>query len=85
MLKAIQVAKYFLSLDTNHTMFNKDLIERNGRTFHEGNARLNKYLHLSQNIYLAKTGVPLIEDDFYAYDNGAVIPDVQERYAVLSA
>ena len=83
MLKAIQIAEFFLSLDDSKELFNKNLIERNGRTFYEGNARLNKYLHLAQNIFIAKTGAPLIEDSFYAYDNGGIVPSVQENYAVL--
>ena len=85
MLSALQVAKYFLSLDESGTLFNKNIIEKNGRKFYEGNARLNKYLHLAQNIYIAKTGNPLMDADFYAYDNGAVVPSVQERYAVILA
>ena len=83
MLQDIAVAKYFLSKDTQHKLFNKNLIHKNGRDFYEGNARLNKYLHLAQNIFLAKYGVRLFSGDLYAYDNGAVAPIVQENYAVL--
>lgn len=83
MLRGIDVAIYFLSLDISCTMFTKQLCERNGRRFYEGNARLNKYLHLAQNIYIAKYGEPLMDSVFYAYDNGAVDPVVQENYSVL--
>jgi hypothetical protein len=83
MLKDIDVAKYFLNKDSEHCTFTKKLVSRNGRSFYDGNARLNKYLHLAQNIYIAKTGSPLMEGDFYAYDNGAVSPCVQEKYAIL--
>lgn len=83
MLKAKVVAEYFLSKDSSRSLFNKDLIERKGRTFYEGNARLNKYLHLAQNIYIAKTGEKLLEEDFYAYSNGAVVAPIQENYALL--
>lgn len=83
MLTEICVAKYFLDKDTNNTEFNKQLIEMNDRKFYMGNARLNKYLHLAQNIYIAKTGKKLIDVDFYAYDNGAVALNIQENYAVL--
>lgn len=83
MLKAIDVACFFLSMDANKSVFTKNLVERNGRKFWDGNAKLNKFLHLAQNIYIAKTGKPLIADDFYAYDNGAVIPSVQENYSNL--
>ncbi|MBQ3543979.1 MAG: DUF4065 domain-containing protein [Lachnospiraceae bacterium] len=81
MLDKFYVANYILSLDKEKKYFTKELINRNGRTFYEGNARLNKIMHLSQNIYLAKTGTLLIDADFYAYDNGAVIPEIQNNYS----
>ena len=83
MLRAIDVAKYFLAKDSDQKVFTKNLIEKNGRKFYEGNARLNKYLHMAQNFYIAKTGNKLFKDDLYAYDNGAVALNVQENYAVL--
>lgn len=83
MLTARDVAMYFISKDKDGTLFNKKVVEKNGRKFYEGNARLNKYLHLAQNIYLAKTGEPLFHEKLYAYDNGAVVPVIQENYAVL--
>lgn len=83
MIRGIDAAKYFLKLDKDKKLFNKNLREQNGRKFYEGNARLNKYLHLAQNIYIAKYGVPLMDSVFYAYDNGAVDPKIQENYSVL--
>lgn len=83
MLKGIDVATYFLNLDKTGEIFNKKLRTQNGRTFYEGNARLNKYMHLAQNIYIAKYGKLLMDSIFYAYDNGAVDPVVQENYSVL--
>lgn len=83
MIKAIDIAKYFLSKDKEHAVFDKTIIEKNNRRFYAGNARLNKYLHLAQNLYIAKTGHLLFEDPLYAYDNGAVVPEVQENYAIL--
>lgn len=83
MFQDMSVAKYFLSKDAERKLFNKELICKNGRNFYEGNARLNKYLHLAQNIYIAKTGKKLFEEDLFAYDNGAVAPAVQENYSVL--
>lgn len=85
MLKDIEVAKFFLAKDPNRNLFNKMLVRRNGRDFYEGNARLNKYLHLAQNLYIAKEGKKLFADDLYAYDNGAVAPNVQENFSILSA
>lgn len=83
MLRDIDAALYFLSLDQDQKIFNKQLRSQNGRKFYEGNARLNKYLHLAQNIYIAKYGEPLLDSVFYAYDNGAVDPNIQEKYSVL--
>lgn len=83
MIRGIDAALYILSLDKNHKLFNKTLRVQNGRRFYEGNARLNKYMHLAQNIYIAKYGKPLMDSVFYAYDNGAVDPKVQENYSVL--
>lgn len=84
MIKGEVAARYLLSLDQNGRYFSKDsLISRNGRKFYEGNARMNKILHLAQNIYYAKNGFLLISDDFYAFDNGAVLLDVREGYSRL--
>ena len=55
------------------------------RKFYEGNARLNKYLHIAQNLYIARYGSKLFEDDLYAYDNGAVVPSVQENYLAIKS
>lgn len=83
MIRGIDAALYILSLDKKHELFNKNLRTQNGRRFYEGNARLNKYMHLAQNIYIAKYGEPLMDSVFYAYDNGAVDPKIQENYSVL--
>ena len=84
MLKAIDVAKYFLNKDDG-TLFNNKLVERSGRKYYEGNARLSKYLHIAQNLYIARHGRKLFEDDLYAYDNGVVIPFVQENYLAIKS
>jgi len=83
MVNARDAARYVISLDKEKEYFTKKLIKMNGREFYEGNARLNKILHMSQNIYIGRTGEKLIDADFYAYDNGGVIPDIQENYAFL--
>ena len=85
MLMATDVAEYFLSKDEQRELFTKKLIQKNGRSFYEGNARLNKYLHITQNLFIAKTGRRLFEDSLYAYDNGAVVTSVQENYSILFA
>lgn len=83
MLRGIGAALYILSLDKERKVFDKKLRVQNGRKSYEGNARLNQYLHMAQNIYIAKYGEPLMDYVFYAYDNGAVDPNVQEKYSVL--
>ena len=87
MTTAIQVAQYFLSKDPNAQLFapadSKHVIELNGSTPYEGNVRLNKYLHIAQNLYIAMYGEKLFDDDIYAYTNGGVVPAVQNNYAFL--
>lgn len=83
MTSAYDVASYFLAKNTDHTMFPGYVLPGNGRGVDEGNARLNSYLHISQNLYIARTGRKLFEEDLYASDNGAVIPSIQQNYALL--
>lgn len=83
MLKAIDVAKYFLSKDPDKVLFNKKIVTYNGRKFYEGNARLNKYLFLTQVVYMAKYGRKLFDDNFLAYDNGPVVDEVRTNFAKL--
>lgn len=83
MIKVIEVAEYLLGKDPARKLFTKELVKKNGRTFYEGNARLNKYLHLAQNVFIAKTGKKLFQDDLYAYTNGAVVVEIQENYSIL--
>lgn len=84
MLSAKLVAKYFLSKDPNSRLFNKNIVSYNDRNFYEGNARLNKYLFLSQVVYLAKNNKRLIEDDFCAYDNGPVVEEIMKTFPLLN-
>ena len=83
-MKAIIAAKYFLAKDVKKKLFNNKIAIYNGRSFYEGNARLNKYLFLSQVVYLAKYEKRLFEDDFLAYENGPVIEEVMASYARLN-
>lgn len=83
MVKAVDAARYLISLDTQLKYFNKRLVYLNHREFYEGNARLNKIMHLAQNLYIGRHSKKLIDADFYAYDNGGVIPEIQENYAFL--
>lgn len=85
MISASLVAKYYLSKDPERVLFNNNIVIKNGRKFYEGNARLNKYLFLSQVVYLAKYEKKLIEDNFVAYDNGPVIEDIMHCYPLISS
>ena len=85
MASVICAARFLLSLDSERKYFNKKLHSGNGRKFYEENARLNKMLHLAHNIYIGKTGTPLFDTLFYAFDNGGVSPEVQDNYAMLLA
>lgn len=83
-MKAIEVAKYYLSKDINGQLFNNNLVIKNERKFYEGNARLNKYLFLTQVVYLARYEKKLFDDDFVAYDNGPVIVEIMKDYSHIT-
>ena len=80
MLSAKDVAFYFLSKDEDKKLFNYNVVTYNNRKFYEGNARINKYLFLSQVVYMAKYGVKLFADDFVAFDNGPVVEEIMNSY-----
>lgn len=85
MLNAEIVAKYYLSKDPDRVLFNNNVVIKNNRKFYEGNARLNKYLFLSQVVYLAKYETKLISDNFVAYDNGPVVKKIVNEYPLISS
>lgn len=83
MIKAELIAKYFLSKDPKRKLFNMKVVKYNDRNFYEGNVRLNKYLFLSQVVYLAKYNKKLFKDNFCAYENGPVIVEIMKSFPVL--
>ena len=83
MAKAKEIAIYLMQLDKEGKFESKNLVEANGRKFYEGRARLNKYLHLAQNIFYAKTSRLLFDEPLYAYDNGGVVEDIRENFDML--
>ena len=85
MLRAKDVALYFLSKDPERKLFNRNVVEYNGRKSYEGNIRINKYLFLAQVVYLALYDVKLFSDDFLAYDNGPVIEDIMNSFGRLAS
>ncbi len=83
MLEARNIAKYFLSKDKEKKLFNTNVMVLNGRRCYEGNVRLNKYLYFAQTVYLAKYGELLFQENILAYDNGPIVKEVLEKYAVI--
>lgn len=83
MLSAKDVANYFLSKDPERKLFNKNIVVYNGRKSYEGNIRINKYLFLTQVLYLAVYDKRLFKDDFKAYENGPVIEDILKSYGLI--
>ena len=83
MLTAKDVALYFLSKDPERKLFNQNVVLYNNRKSYEGNIRLNKYLFLSQVVYLAKFDTKLFSDDIVAYDNGPVVLNIMNSFGRL--
>lgn len=83
MYNAKEIAEFFLSIDTDDVLKSENKIVKNGRNIIVGSTKLNKFLHLSQNIYIAKTGNLLFNDTVLAYDNGGVIYGVQGSFYTL--
>jgi uncharacterized phage-associated protein len=80
MTDAKDIAKYFLKRDAANEIFTSESILRRGVSFTAGSARVNKYLHIAQNMWIAKTGKLLFSQPLLAFDNGAVVDDVRMNY-----
>lgn len=72
--KATDIAKFFLSLDKKNTVFKLN---------EDGLQRLNNYLYCAQVNYIAKTGIPLFQDNILAAINGCTIKEVEKHYNEL--
>lgn len=83
MLDATSIAKYFISKDKDRVLFNRNVVTYNNRSCYEGNVRLNKYLFLSQVVFLARYEKKLFVENFVAYDNGPVIEEIMNSYGRL--
>ena len=83
MIRGNDIALYFISLDPEHKVFNKRKRVQDGRCFYVGCEKLNHYMHMTQNVYIAKYGELLMDSVFYAYDGGAVDRVVYEKYPEL--
>lgn len=84
MTNAKDIATYFFQKDKNRDVFTSELIQR-GTTppFVAGNARVNKYLHMAQNMWIARTGKLLFNQRLLAFENGAVVEEVRLNYNML--
>ena len=83
-ISAFDVAKYFISKDTDETVFNSKRcsFDIKGAPV-QGNLMLNKLLHTAQGVYIAKYGKKLFDDTLYAYSNGPVVESVRTKYFQL--
>ena len=66
--KAIEIANFYIQLANS---IEDDSID---------NLKINKILYFAQGRALAKTGQPLFDDEFEAWDYGPVVPAVYHAY-----
>ena len=71
---AIDVANWFLN--ENRKQMNFEDAE------YITNLKLQKLLYYAQGYYLAQKGVPLIKEDFLAWEHGPVIRTIYDRFKV---
>lgn len=72
--KAIDIANFFLSLDKENTIFKQD---KNSKQ------RLNNYLYCAQVNWIAKTCLPLFEDQILSAKAGGTIREIEKQYDEL--
>jgi len=85
-ISALEVAKFFLSLDTRRDYFVADehAIKLNGISVPTvGNFRLNKLLHIAQMLHCAKYGEYLFSESLMAFEHGGIVYDVYRRFHFL--
>lgn len=83
MVDIMDAALYLLMQDTEDK-FNKDrTFAYKGKEYNEGNVRLNIMLFMAQAMYISKTGEPMFEDNFEAWEVGTICPKVYEHYNEL--
>ena len=87
MLHAETIAKHIIERDKNGCsyLFPSSGPRGNWRDFDKGNVRLNQYLHILQNLWIAKTGEKLFAENMMAEKYGGVVPEVWERYLAFAA
>ena len=84
-VSAMEIAKFFLTLDPNREYFVKDkMIKVEGNSVPTvGNLRLNKLLQITQILYAAKEGKYLFPEKFWAFEHGGIIYDVYHQFHFL--
>jgi len=85
-ISALEVAKFFLSLDTGREYFvsDKQTLKLNGISVPTlGNFRLNKLLHITQILHCAKYGEYLFSDPLMAFEHGGIVYDIYRRFHFL--
>jgi uncharacterized phage-associated protein len=82
---ALQIAKYFLSLDLTRKYFVTGKMPKiSGIAIPTiGNFRLNKLLHISQILYCAKEGEYLFSDPLMAFEHGGIVYEVYRQFHFL--
>lgn len=87
MLHAETIARYILERDKdeNSYLFPREREGRKQERFDKGNMRLNQYLHILQNLWIAKTGEKLFSEDMVADKYGGVVLEVWERYPLFDS
>ena len=84
-ITALQVANYFLSLDSNRKYFVTGKMPKiSGIAIPTiGNFRLNKLLHISQILYAAKEGKYLFPEKMWAFEHGGIVYEVYRQFHFL--
>ena len=72
--RATDIANFFLSLDKGNTVFKND---------NDSRQRLNNYLYCAQVNWIAKTGLPLFEDQILSAKAGGTIRAIEKQYDEL--
>lgn len=69
----------YSALELSYVIINK-LYEKKDKSYLPTNMKLQKLLYFSQGYALRKLGEPIMNDEFQAWMNGPVIPDVWHNF-----
>ncbi|MCE8159279.1 MAG: DUF4065 domain-containing protein [Candidatus Moeniiplasma glomeromycotorum] len=84
-VSALEVTKFFLSLDPERKYFVKEKLIKKGDNSSPmiGNLRLNKLLQITQILYAAKEENWLFPEKFLAFEHGGVIYEIYRQFHFL--